>query len=58
MTDAFRLTPRQRMLAAYEGRDTGAVPVAPEFWCYIPARLLGVPMYEFHGFLIEPRLAD
>jgi len=46
------------MLAAYEGRDTGAVPVAPEFWCYIPARLLGVPMYEFHGFLIEPRLAD
>ena len=34
------------MLAAYEGRGTDSVPVAPEFWYYIPARVLGVPMYE------------
>ena len=34
------------MLAAYEGRYSDAVPVAPEFWYYIPARLLGIPMYE------------
>jgi hypothetical protein len=35
------------MLAAYEGRFSDAVSVAPEFWYYIPARLLGIPMYEF-----------
>ena len=35
------------MLAAYEGRRADMVPVAPEFWYYVPARLLGVPMYEF-----------
>jgi hypothetical protein len=35
------------MLAAYEGRYADVVPVAPEFWYYIPARLLGLPMYEF-----------
>lgn len=40
------MTPRQRMLAAYEGRFPDRVPVAPEFWYYIPARLLGVPMYQ------------
>jgi hypothetical protein len=35
------------MLAAYEGRASDAVPVAPEFWYYIPARVLGVSMVEF-----------
>jgi len=40
------MTPRQRMLAAYEGRFADCVPVAPEFWYYIPARLLGVPMHQ------------
>ena len=39
------MTPRSRMLAAYEGRPVDATPVAPEFWYYIPARLMGVPMY-------------
>ena len=33
------------MLAAYEGQPADQVPVAPEFWYYIPARLLGVPMF-------------
>ena len=47
MTSNLQATPRQRMLAAYEGRYADTVPVAPEFWYYIPARLLGVPMYEF-----------
>ncbi len=41
------MTPRQRMLAAYRGRPVDAVPVAPEFWCYVPARLLGVDMITF-----------
>ena len=47
MADNLQPTPRQRMLAAYEGRYADTVPVAPEFWYYIPARLLGVPMYDF-----------
>ncbi len=34
------------MLAAYEGRFSDCVPVAPEFWYYIPARVLGVPMWS------------
>lgn len=40
-------TPRGRMLAAYEGRCSDVTPVAPEFWYYIPARLLGLSMIEF-----------
>lgn len=32
------------MLAAYEGRFSDCIPVAPEFWYYIPARVLAVPM--------------
>jgi hypothetical protein len=39
-------SPRARMLAAYEGRHADSVPVAPEFWYYIPAQVLGIPMYE------------
>ena len=39
------MTPRSRMLAAYEARPVDTIPVAPEFWYYIPARLLGIPMY-------------
>ena len=35
------------MLAAYEGRASDIVPVAPEFWTFIPARVLGVSMVEF-----------
>ena len=41
------LTPRQRMLAAYTGQPTDFVPVAPEFWYYLPASLLGLSMIEF-----------
>jgi hypothetical protein len=37
-------TPRERMLAAYEGWWSDCTPVAPEFWYYIPARVLNVPM--------------
>ncbi|MHB9032577.1 MAG: uroporphyrinogen decarboxylase family protein [Anaerolineae bacterium] len=38
------ITPRQRMLNAYLGRWSDRYPVAPEFWCYLPARLLGIDM--------------
>lgn len=39
-------TSRQRMLSAYRGLPVDTIPVAPEFWYYIPARVLGVPMVE------------
>lgn len=48
MSCAERITPRQRMLAAYRGQKLDRVPVAPEFWYYLPARLLGVDMIEFN----------
>lgn len=35
------------MLKAYRGLPTDKVPVAPEFWNYYPAKLLGVDMIEF-----------
>ncbi len=35
------------MLGAYRGLKVDAVPVAPEFWYYYPAKLLGVDMIEF-----------
>ncbi|OPZ86970.1 MAG: methylcobalamin:coenzyme M methyltransferase [bacterium ADurb.Bin429] len=41
------MTPKQRMLAAYRGELPDYVPVAPEFWYYLPARLLGLDMIEF-----------
>lgn len=41
------MTPRRRMLAAYRGQVVDAVPVAPEFWYYLPARVLGVDMITF-----------
>jgi hypothetical protein len=40
------ISPRQRMLAAYQGTASDRIPVAPEFWYYIPARLLNIPMYQ------------
>ena len=45
MSESF--TPRQRMLAAYRGQKLDRVPVAPEFWYYVPARVLGLSMIEF-----------
>lgn len=41
------LTPKQRMLNAYRGLPNDVVAVAPEFWYYYPAKLLGVDMIRF-----------
>ena len=42
------MTGKQRMLAAYRGTFTDdRIAVAPEFWCYYPAKILGVDMIEF-----------
>ncbi len=41
------MTGRQRMLAAYRGQPVDTVPVAPEFWYYVPAKLMGVDMIKF-----------
>ena len=40
-------TPKQRMLNAYRGVFSDRAPVAPEFWYYVPAKVLGVDMIEF-----------
>jgi hypothetical protein len=47
MTLTPSLTPKQRMLRAYRGERCDRAPVAPEFWYYYPAKLLGVDMLEF-----------
>jgi len=44
------MTPKQRMLAAYRGQASDRAPVAPEFWCYYPAKLLGLDMIEFSRY--------
>ena len=44
MDDNF--TSKQRMLNAYKGIFSDRYPVAPEFWCYYPAKVLGVDMIE------------
>jgi len=41
-------TPKQRMLNAYHGILNDRPAVAPEFWYYFPARLLGLDMIEFN----------
>ncbi len=41
------MTPKQRMLAAYRGERPDTVPIAPEFWYYLPAWLLGLDMVHF-----------
>jgi hypothetical protein len=41
------MTGKERMLAAYRGEWGDRVAIAPEFWFYYPARLLGVDMLEF-----------
>lgn len=40
-------TPKQRMLNAYRGVWSDRYPVAPEFWYYYPAKVLGVDMVTF-----------
>ena len=46
VSGALVLAPRQRMLNAYRGLPSDRRPVAPEFWYYYPARVLGVDMVE------------
>jgi len=41
------MTPKARMLAAYRGQPSDRPPVAPEFWYYYPAKVMGVDMLEF-----------
>lgn len=41
-------TPKQRMLNAYRGIPNDRPAVAPEFWYYFPAKLLGLDMIEFN----------
>lgn len=38
---------KQRMLNAYRGIFSDRVAIAPEFWYYYPAKVLGVDMIEF-----------
>lgn len=40
-------TPKQRMINAYRGLTSDRWPVAPEFWYFYPAKILGVSMLEF-----------
>lgn len=40
-------TGKQRMLNAYRGKFSDRVAIAPEFWYYYPAKVLGVDMIEF-----------
>lgn len=39
-------TPKQRMLNAYQGIASDRAPVAPEFWYYYPAKILGMKMVD------------
>lgn len=41
-----KYTPKERMLNAYKGIFSDRYPVAPEFWCYYPAKVLGVDMIQ------------
>ena len=43
----LQFTAKQRMLNAYRGAFSDRVAIAPEFWYYYPAKLLGVDMIEF-----------
>ena len=43
-------TPKQRMLNAYRGLANDRPAVAPEFWYYFPAKLLGLDMIEFNRY--------
>jgi uroporphyrinogen decarboxylase len=41
------VTPRQRMLNAYRGVWSDHIPVAPEFWKLLPAKIMGLDMIAF-----------
>jgi hypothetical protein len=47
MVDCPILTGKQRMLNAYRGISNDRPAIAPEFWYYYPAKMLGVDMIEF-----------
>lgn len=40
---------KKRMLNAYKRIFSDRYPVAPEFWYYYPAKLLGVDMIAFES---------
>ena len=40
-------TPKQRMLNAYRGIASDRAPIAPEFWYYYPAKVMGKDMIQF-----------
>lgn len=42
-----KISGKQRMLNAYRGLSNDRPAVAPEFWYYYPAKVLGVDMIEF-----------
>lgn len=46
-------TRKQRMLNAYRGLYSDRYPVAPEFWYYYPAAVLGVDMIEFEREILH-----
>ena len=41
------MTGKERMLNAYRGLPSDRIAIAPEFWYYYPAKLLGVDMITF-----------
>ncbi len=45
--NTHQYSPKERMLHAYRGVFSDRYPVAPEFWYYYPAKVLGVGMVEF-----------
>jgi len=42
-----KISGKERMLNAYKGIFSDRIPIAPEFWYYYPAKVLGVDMIEF-----------
>ena len=44
---AESISGKQRMLNSYRGVFSDRYPVAPEFWYYYPAKVMGVDMIEF-----------
>jgi hypothetical protein len=40
-------SPKERLLDAYRGIPGDRFPVAPEFWTYYPAKVLGIDMVRF-----------
>ncbi len=43
------MTHKERMLIAYRGEQPDRVPIAPELWFLVPAKIMKVPFYEVGG---------